>query len=75
MAGERLTRLGALTVDLDQAAQERLDDAEVLMRGGRYAAAITYAFYALEIRLKVLICHRLDIPNLPGASRLTTLKH
>jgi HEPN domain-containing protein len=64
MADERLTKLGASIADLDQASQERLEDAEVLLRGGRYAAAITHAIYALEIKLKVLICRRLDTPKL-----------
>jgi HEPN domain-containing protein len=65
MADDRLTKLGALMIDLDQASRERLDDAEILLRGGRYAASITYAIYALEIKLKVLICRRLDLEQLP----------
>jgi hypothetical protein len=66
MAVERsLTKLGASVSDLDQASRERLDDAEVLLRGGRYAAAIIHGLYALEIKLKVIICRRLDILNMP----------
>jgi hypothetical protein len=74
MADERLTKLGASIADLDQACQERLDDAKILLRGGRYAAAITHAIYALEIKLKVLICRRLDISRLPKVFEIHDLE-
>lgn len=63
--GRSLTRSGASLADLEAAAVERLDDAEALLRTGRYAASIMSAFYSLEIRLKVIICRRLQIENLP----------
>ncbi len=66
MAVERsLTKLGALVTDLDRASDERLEDAEVLLRCERYAAAIMQGIYSLEIKLKVVICRRLEVLNLP----------
>lgn len=63
--GRSLTRSGASLSDLEAAATERLDDAEVLLKSGRYAAAIMSGFYSLEIRLKVIICRRLEVQTLP----------
>jgi hypothetical protein len=63
--GKSLTRSGASLSDLEAAAVERLDDAEALLRTGRYAASIMSGFYSLEIRLKVIICRRLQVGNLP----------
>jgi hypothetical protein len=66
MAAERsLTKLGDSASDLEQASKERLEDAEHLLKAGRHAAAIMNGIYALEIILKVIICRRLDVPNLP----------
>jgi HEPN domain-containing protein len=66
MADERsLTRLGESVADLEQASKDRLEDSEQLLKAGRYAAAIMHGLYALEIALKVLICRRLDVSNLP----------
>jgi hypothetical protein len=55
------------TSDLDQASIDRLDDSKALIAAGRPASSIASALYALEIRLKVLICKRLDRINLPDA--------
>jgi len=63
--GRSLIRSGASLDDLEAAATERLDDAEALLKAGRYAAAIMSGLYSLEIRLKVIICRRLDVQNLP----------
>jgi HEPN domain-containing protein len=66
MAGERsLTKLGDSASDLDQASKDRLEDAEQLLKTGRYAASMMHGLYALEIKLKVIICRRLDVANLP----------
>jgi HEPN domain-containing protein len=66
MAAERsLTKLGDSASDLEQASRERLEDAEHLLKAGRYAAAIMHGLYALEIALKVVICRRLDAASLP----------
>ncbi len=74
MAGERLTKLGALASDLEQAAEDRFEDAKALLLAGRHAAAIAHGFYALEIRLKVLICRRLDVPKLPHVFQTHSLE-
>lgn len=66
MAGAHpFTKPGGTARDLDRASNERLDDAEALFVAGRYAAAIAMGLYALEIRLKVVICKKLDLPALP----------
>ncbi len=68
MAGEKsFTKFGALVTDLQLAAEDRLADAKALNAANRPATAIATAIYAIEIQLKVLICHRLDLPALPKA--------
>ena len=62
---ESFTSLGSPRAELEKAWRERLADAEVLLNGERFEAAITAAIYALEIRLKVLICDRLQLDQLP----------
>ena len=57
--------LGANLVDLDQAALDRLTDAEVLIESGRPAAAISMGLYCIEIALKARICRNLDLIQLP----------
>jgi hypothetical protein len=59
--GRSLTKSGAPLSDLEGAATERLDDAEALLKAGRYAAAIMSGYYSLEIRLKIIICRRLQL--------------
>lgn len=68
MAGrDSLTKLNpdASVAVLGTAARERLLDAEVLLQAGRFASAIAFGLYALEIELKVVICRRLDLSALP----------
>ncbi len=57
--------LGADVADLDQAAFDRLVDAEAMFTSGRHAATIAMGVYCLEITLKARICRRLDLPKLP----------
>jgi hypothetical protein len=66
MANERsFASLGAKLNDLNAAWTDRLKDAETLRLAARYSTAITMGLYALEIRLKVRICQKLDLPSLP----------
>lgn len=66
MAGRgSLSALGNSLVELEQAEHERLLDAEALLRGCRFASAIAFGLYALEIDLKIVICRRLDLTQLP----------
>jgi hypothetical protein len=67
VAGGEFTKLGAARSDLEAAWQDRLADARALFAARRYAGTIAEGVYALEIRLKVLICKRLDLTNLPKA--------
>ena len=60
-------KLGSSVADLDTAWRDRLADAEALLAAGRNGWAIATGLYALEIRLKVLVCRRLDIDKLPKA--------
>ena len=52
-AGLRFSTLGAKSADLQVAAADRLQDAELLFASGRFASAIAMGIYALEIQLKV----------------------
>jgi hypothetical protein len=52
----RFSSLGAPQSDLQAAAAERLQDAELLFAAGRFPSAIAMGIYSLEIYLKVLIC-------------------
>jgi hypothetical protein len=63
----KFTKLGSTLADLEAAWPDRLADAEALLAAGRPAGAIADALYALEIRLKVQICKRLDLEALPKA--------
>ncbi len=68
MAGERsFTSLGISRQDLELAWKDRLRDAEILLEADRPAASMAAALYALEIRLKALICMKLDLASLPRA--------
>ena len=61
------TKPGTELSFLEAAWQDRLADAEALFAAGRNAWAIATALYALEIRLKVLVCKKLDLSDLPRA--------
>lgn len=70
MASDRdrsFNKLGAALADLDEASRDRLKDARVLAAAGHPASALVAAYYSVEIRLKALICTRLDLLNLPTA--------
>jgi hypothetical protein len=71
---DSLKKLSATVSDLDQASLDRLEDSRVLIAAGRPASAIASGLYALEIRLKVLICHRLNLPRLPRAFEIHDLE-
>lgn len=60
--------------DLDSAVGEHLADVDVLRAGKRFAAAISHGIYALEIQLKVAICRRLDLDELPVAFQSHSLQ-
>jgi hypothetical protein len=49
--------------DLDQAWQDRMEDAGVFEAAGRYGAAMAARLYAIEIYLKFRICRRLNLLN------------
>jgi hypothetical protein len=60
-----LSALGTSLADLELAAKERLLDAEALLSARRFASSIAFGLYALEIELKIAICRRLDLTQLP----------
>jgi hypothetical protein len=80
MPDERLARelraktTDVVVADLDAASRDRLTDAKVLAAAGRPAAAIAAGLYCLEIRLKILICKRLDLPALRTAFHIHDLE-
>ncbi len=49
-------------------------DARALLSAGRAAASMAAALYGLEIQLKVLVCRRLDLDQLPRAFEIHDLK-
>jgi hypothetical protein len=65
--GSKFATLGAPLTDLEAAAIERLQDAEMLFTAGRFASAIAMGVYSLEIHLKVRICKKLNLIGLPKA--------
>jgi HEPN domain-containing protein len=73
MANGRFSSPGTFRQDLEQAWQDRLQDAEVLLQQGRTASAIADSVYAVEILLKVLICKKLDLDSLPRAFEIHDL--
>src|SRR4051794_15193662 len=57
--------LDADRADLDTAWREREAEAKELNDKGHYSMAIAIRLYALEIRLKVIICKHLKLDFLP----------
>jgi hypothetical protein len=62
---ESFSKFGAKLVDLQAAFPDRLAEAEVLFNTAHYGTAIALGIYALEIYLKIRICQRLDLDELP----------
>ena len=74
MAGRSdFTQPGTALVDLEIAWQDRLAEGKVLLAANHHAWAMATGLYALEIRLKVLICKRLRIDKLPRAFEIHDL--
>lgn len=46
-------------------ASERLQDAKVLLKNGRYNGAVYSGGYVIECLLKAVICQRLGLEYLP----------
>ena len=63
--GSKFATLGANVADLQAAAADRLQDAELLHANGRFASAIAMGVYSLEIHLKARICVKLNLAALP----------
>jgi hypothetical protein len=63
--GSKLSTPGALLLDLQLGAADRLLDADALSAAGRHASAIAMGVYSLEIYLKARICQRLNLTALP----------
>ncbi len=75
MAAEKsFTKRIAQASDLDVAANDRLADSKALFAANRPAMAIATAIYSIEIRLKVLICKKLELPALPKAFEIHDLE-
>lgn len=51
--------------DFEQTAREKLLDAKCLLDGERFDGAIYMAGYALEIAIKVKLCHSKEMPAFP----------
>ena len=60
--------------DLEAAWPEREVEAALLAANGDLAMAASLRCYALEIRIKVLICQRLNLDYLPRACKTHDLK-
>jgi hypothetical protein len=63
---ESFANLGAALSDLHAAAADRLQDAEALFLSARFASAIAMGVYSVEIHLKVRICQKLNLQQLPS---------
>jgi hypothetical protein len=59
----------ATLVDLEDAWQEREQEARVLLSGGHNAIGLALLLYSLEIRLKTRICKHLKLSLLPKACK------
>ncbi len=70
---KEFTSFGATRSDLDAASIDRLTEAEEFLSSGHFPSAIAMGLYALEIRLKERICHRLDLDELPRAFEIHDL--
>jgi HEPN domain-containing protein len=59
---------------LETAWQDRLDDARSLAKSGRPGMASACIFYAIEIKLKSMICRKLDFDRLPKEFEIHDLR-
>ena len=57
-----------LSSDLRDIAQARLDDADALLRAGRFDGSVYVCGYAVEIALKARICDCLRWPSYPDTN-------
>jgi HEPN domain-containing protein len=57
-----------LSSDLRDIAQARLDDADALLRAGRFDGSVYVCGYAVEIALKARICDCLRWPGYPDTN-------
>ena len=55
--------------DLRKISRARLEDAEVLCKGGRYDGAVYLCGYAIELALKARICRTLKWPEFPSTNK------
>jgi hypothetical protein len=53
--------------DLQKIARARLEDAEVLLKSGRYDSAVYLCGYAIELALKARICLNLNWNEYPSS--------
>jgi hypothetical protein len=67
MANTSFTKFGSSRLHLEGAYKDRFEEANELLNSHRYGMAIAMALYGLEIYLKVRICERLDLEDLPTA--------
>jgi hypothetical protein len=70
---EDFTKLGAALLDLRNAYPDRLAEANLLLNSGHTGSAIALGLFALEIYLKMRICERLDLAELPKAFHIHAL--
>lgn len=70
---KEFSQFGAEAGHLEQASIDRFIDARVLLEAGRTASAIVMAIYALEIRLKVNVCKKLELDKLPLGFQIHSL--
>jgi hypothetical protein len=74
MAADRwFMKPGADRAELEKAWRDRVREAEILRKAGRYATAIVTGIYSVEILLKVKICKKLDLARLPRAFEIHDL--
>jgi len=50
--------------EIKELAWQRLEEAEILFRNGKYDGSFYLAGYSVELMLKARICEKLGIPNL-----------
>jgi hypothetical protein len=73
LGGDKFTKLGATLADLQDTHADRLTEANELVLAGRFGSAVATALYSLEIFLKVLICRKLDLAQLPTGFQIHDL--
>ncbi|MDD5673285.1 MAG: hypothetical protein PHC61_03925 [Chitinivibrionales bacterium] len=66
MAKDKISSSGACVSDLESGYKSRLEESKLLLGNGYYLSSIYLGGYAFELLLKIIICKKLGLTDLPS---------